>query len=580
MNKLLVMIMILSIISVSVFADYTADGYEIDLIEGNYSISPNSEYTTPVLVSSLGNYRGIIQPGRNIICHGDTISIIYSQTTSNPNDFQRLYQTYSTDGGATWNDGQIGLVDCMRTYPHSDQLYDVNSTTDPISIDPQLIWLERHYPGATGEMYFAHDDLVPYQLFTPYVVDSVIGYFPTVMAWGLGDTLFGTAADVNNNDIYQWTSVDKGNTWNTGVLISGSGVSEHVAPMIDNGKDGYGILYYAVQQAAGQAKIPFYTETTDYGVNFTSSDTLMYVWPTANPKPLSMTWMGYSVVVDPVSDIPYFALKLDTMTDPNYSFNWGEIYFTKPNGGTPGAYTFDAHNPVGVVVNDPNTFEHLAGYPTIGFYRDQSENIVLYIIFSAYADTVIGSDTIYTRELWAATSNDEGNTWNLTLATHDFDTMHQYHYPSASYFIDDETNGNIHVVYLDGPTGFTPENLDDVSYYHIAFDVVNDLGLPAPGGYSVGVEEEINETPPSMYDIKALISGKSCNFAVSVPNSGMTSLKIFDISGREVAELVNRHLSAGNYQFNFNAGNLSSGTYMYRLVSDGYSQTGKIFFME
>lgn len=580
MNKFSVFIVFLFLITVCMFADFAVENYDVDLIKDQYSISPNFKHTTPVLVTPEGNYRGIIHPGRNIICHGDTVAIVFSQTTTNPNDFQKLYQSYSEDGGATWTNAAIGVTECMRTYPHTTQIYDIADTIDPLGIDPHLIWLERHYPGGTGETFFSHDDLVPFQLFTPRVIDSVIGYFPTMVAWGTGDTLFATAADPVTQDVYGWTSNDHGINWSGGTIVPPGSVSEHVAPMVGNGKDGYGFLYYAIQEAAGQAKIPFYMETTDYGANFTSSETLMYVWPSANPRPLSMTWMGYSCIVDPVSDIPYVAVKLDTNADVNYSFNYGEIYFTKPNGGTPGSYTFDTHNPVGVVVNDPNTFEHLAGYPTIGFYRDQSENIVLYIIFSAYADTVIGTDTIYTKELWAATSIDEGNTWNLTLATHEFNTMHQFYYPSASYFVDNETNGSIHVVYLDGPDGFDPQDLDDVSYYHIAFDVVNDLGLPAPGSYSVGVEEAINETPPSMYDIKAIISGKSCNFAISVPNSGMTSLKIFDISGREVAELVNRHLSAGNYQFNFNSGNLSSGTYMYRLVSDGYSQTGKIFFME
>ena len=50
-----------------------------------------------------------------------------------------------------------------------------------------------------------------------------------------------------------------------------------------------------------------------------------------------------------------------------------------------------------------------------------------------------------------------------------------------------------------------------------------------------------------------------------LPKNGLVSLKMFDILGKEVAALVNEEQQAGSYTVNFNAGNLSSGIYFYRL---------------
>jgi len=50
-----------------------------------------------------------------------------------------------------------------------------------------------------------------------------------------------------------------------------------------------------------------------------------------------------------------------------------------------------------------------------------------------------------------------------------------------------------------------------------------------------------------------------------LPESGLVSLKVFDLLGRQVAELVNEVQHAGLHSVSFNAEHLSSGLYMYRL---------------
>ena len=54
----------------------------------------------------------------------------------------------------------------------------------------------------------------------------------------------------------------------------------------------------------------------------------------------------------------------------------------------------------------------------------------------------------------------------------------------------------------------------------------------------------------------------------SIPSSGFTSIKVYGILGKEVATLVNEERPAGNYEVNFDAASLSSGTYFYRLNAE------------
>lgn len=55
----------------------------------------------------------------------------------------------------------------------------------------------------------------------------------------------------------------------------------------------------------------------------------------------------------------------------------------------------------------------------------------------------------------------------------------------------------------------------------------------------------------------------------TLPEAGHTSLKVFDLLGREVASLLNEHRAAGSHQVQFDASALPSGVYFYRLESAG-----------
>jgi photosystem II stability/assembly factor-like uncharacterized protein len=64
-----------------------------------------------------------------------------------------------------------------------------------------------------------------------------------------------------------------------------------------------------------------------------------------------------------------------------------------------------------------------------------------------------------------------------------------------------------------------------------------------------------------------------------LPKSSEVSLKIFNILGEEVTTLVSDRLSAGSYSYEWDASNLASGVYLYRLQAGDYIQTRKMVLM-
>ena len=72
----------------------------------------------------------------------------------------------------------------------------------------------------------------------------------------------------------------------------------------------------------------------------------------------------------------------------------------------------------------------------------------------------------------------------------------------------------------------------------------------------------------------------STNFVIKIAKSGYTTLRIYNLLGQEVALVVNEELSPGVYSFNFDASELSSGIYMYRLSVNDFTASKKMIFLK
>lgn len=64
--------------------------------------------------------------------------------------------------------------------------------------------------------------------------------------------------------------------------------------------------------------------------------------------------------------------------------------------------------------------------------------------------------------------------------------------------------------------------------------------------------------------------------AFDLPKSSEVTLKIFNILGEEVANLVSGRLSAGSYDYEWDASSLAGGVYFYRFQAENFVETKKI----
>ena len=73
-----------------------------------------------------------------------------------------------------------------------------------------------------------------------------------------------------------------------------------------------------------------------------------------------------------------------------------------------------------------------------------------------------------------------------------------------------------------------------------------------------------------------MINVVDANFA----STTKVELNIYDILGRLVKTLVNERKPRGNYEVNFNASELASGIYFYKLTYGNYSATKKMVLLK
>ncbi len=72
----------------------------------------------------------------------------------------------------------------------------------------------------------------------------------------------------------------------------------------------------------------------------------------------------------------------------------------------------------------------------------------------------------------------------------------------------------------------------------------------------------------------------STTISFSIPQTQFVTLKVYDMLGREVSTFVSEEKQPGTYEVKFNASNLPSGVYFYRLQAGSFSQTKKLLLLK
>lgn len=97
------------------------------------------------------------------------------------------------------------------------------------------------------------------------------------------------------------------------------------------------------------------------------------------------------------------------------------------------------------------------------------------------------------------------------------------------------------------------------------------------------VDEEIIEKAPKVYTLHSNYPNPfnpTTQISYQIPNDGFVSLVVYNSVGQTVENLVNERQSTGRYSVEFNATNLPSGVYFYRIKADNYVDVKKMLILK
>ncbi len=132
---------------------------------------------------------------------------------------------------------------------------------------------------------------------------------------------------------------------------------------------------------------------------------------------------------------------------------------------------------------------------------------------------------------------------------------------------------------------FTDNNLSSGKYQYrlkqidfdgtINYSNIVEVSVDIPSGFSLeqNYPNPFNPTTKIKYTIPSVITS-------ATKQSQLVSLKVYDLLGNEVATLVNEEKPAGTYEVEFNAGNLSSGMYIYQMKVNDFESVKKMLIMK
>ncbi len=187
-----------------------------------------------------------------------------------------------------------------------------------------------------------------------------------------------------------------------------------------------------------------------------------------------------------------------------------------------------------------------------------------------------GTNPIFFTDLHWSVSTDGGVTWSAPVKLGDANLSETY--PNVSRRLEVLPNGDVvaHFLYfvdpIPGASVFENNNgpaLGDWMYYSMIVAQISSVDENPTIANSFKLEQNY----PNPFN-------PSTTIKYSVAERSNVNIKVYDMLGKEVANLVNTVKEAGSYEVNFNASNLASGMYVYTITAGNFTSSNKMMLMK
>jgi hypothetical protein len=200
-------------------------------------------------------------------------------------------------------------------------------------------------------------------------------------------------------------------------------------------------------------------------------------------------------------------------------------------------------------------------------------NYGVYVIWREET-AVIDGKTLY--NIFYRTSPDGGATWNepVQLSTADYINGDGYSTYRATIGIkvrpeiSGKFSGGADVVWVQASESSSMG-------YHIMYGNIPYVGTLTDVKENDGIPNkfELGQNYPNPFN-------PSTTFKFSIPNREFVTLSIYNALGEKVADIVSENMEAGNYEFNWNASQFTSGVYFARLNAGENMQVKKVMLLK
>jgi len=120
---------------------------------------------------------------------------------------------------------------------------------------------------------------------------------------------------------------------------------------------------------------------------------------------------------------------------------------------------------------------------------------------------------------------------------------------------------------------WTEPNVSSVAACALRWFGIDQTAVNDNFDHGVAIKYNLSQNYPNPFNPETKIS-------YSIEKAGQVKLAIYNVLGQKVADLVNEFKVANSYKVNFDASNLTSGIYFYRLEVGDYSKTMKMMLLQ